>query len=69
MRLVIDTDEQYKQLFLEAAKAVRARVQEVDYYVSEAEEDAALLKLMEEGKKEGRLTEQENQDFKAWLRN
>lgn len=48
MRLVIDTDKQYKKLFMEVAKATKARVQVEEQYLTE-EEDKALLKLTEEG--------------------
>lgn len=67
MRLVIDVDKQYKKLFMEAAKAAKARVQVDEQYLTEVEEDKGLLKLMEEGKKEGRMTEKEQGDFKKWL--
>ena len=67
MRLVIDVDKQYKKLFMEAAKAAKARVQVDTQYLTEAEEDKALLKLMEEGKGEGRMSEKEQVDFKNWL--
>lgn len=67
MRLIIDVDKQYKKLFIEVAKAAKARVQVDEQYLTEEEEDKALLKLMEEGKKEGRMSEKEQADFKAWL--
>ena len=67
MRLVIDVDKQFKRLFMEAAKAAKAKVQIEGHYLTEAEEDKALLKLMEEGKKEGRMSEKEQSDFKNWL--
>ena len=62
--MVIDVNKQYKRLFMEAAKA---RVQVEEQYLTEAEEDKALLTLMEEGKKEGRMSEEEQKDFKKWL--
>lgn len=69
MRLVIDVDKQYKKLFLEAAKAAKARVQVDEQYLTEAEEDKAMLKLMEESRKEGRMSEKGQVDFKNWLSN
>ncbi|MVM41373.1 hypothetical protein GO730_32925 [Spirosoma sp. HMF3257] len=63
MRLVIDVDKQYKKLFMEAAKAAKAKLQIDEHYLTEAEEDKALLKLMEEGKKEGRMSEKEHENF------
>ena len=67
MRLVIDVDKQYKKLFMEAAKAAKARVQVDTQYLTEAEEDKALLKLMEESRKEGRMSQEKQGDFKNWL--
>ena len=67
MRLVIDVDKQYKKLFLEAAKAAKAKVQIDKQYLTEQEEDKALLKLMEEGQKEGRMNIDEQKNFKQWL--
>ncbi|GAB2593340.1 hypothetical protein [Spirosoma areae] len=52
---------------MEAAKAAKARVQVDGQYLTEAEEDKALLKLMEEGQKEGRMTEKVQENFKNWL--
>ena len=69
MRLVIDIDRQYKKLFVEVAKAAKARVQVDEQYLTEGEEDEALLELMEEGKKEGRISEKEQADFRNWLTN
>lgn len=69
MRLVIDIDRQYKKLFVEVAKAAKARVQVDEQYLTEGEEDKALLELMEEGKKEGRISEKEQADFRNWLTN
>ena len=68
MRLAIDVNKQYKKLFVEVAKAARARVK-VEQYLTEEEEDKALLKLMEEGKKEGRMSKDEQADFEKWLVN
>ena len=67
MRLVIDVDKQYKKLFMEAAKAAKAKVQVDEQYLTEAEEEKALLKLMEEGQQEGRMNETEQAGFKNWL--
>lgn len=64
MRLVIDVDKQYKKLFLEAAKA---KVQIDDQYMTEAEEDKAVLKLIEDGRREGRMNKEEQNDFKQWF--
>ena len=69
MRLVIDVDKQYKKLFMEAAKAAKAKLQIDEHYLTEAEEDNALLKLMEEGKKEGRMSAKGQDDFLSWLNN
>ena len=69
MRLVIDVDKQYKKLFMEAAKAAKATVRVDEQYLTEEEEEKGLLNLMESGKKEGRLSEQSQADFKAWLLN
>ncbi len=68
MRLIIDIDKQYKKLFMEAAKAAKARVQVDDQYLTEEEEDKGLLKLMEEGEKEGRMSEEEQANFVQWLK-
>ena len=35
--------------------------------LTEEEEDTALYLAMEEGKKEGRATEKEKEDFEKWL--
>lgn len=67
MRLVIDIDKQYKRLFLEAAKAAKAKLQVDEHYLTEEEEDKALFKLMEESKKEGRMNENEQTDFIKWV--
>lgn len=67
MRLVIDVDKQYKKLFMEVAKATKARVQVEEGYLTEEEEDKALLKLMEEGAKEGRMNSKEQAAFEKWL--
>lgn len=67
MRLVVDVDKQYKRLFMEVAKVAEARVQVEGQYLTEAEEDRALLTLMEEGKKEGRMSGEEQTDFEKWL--
>ncbi|QDK81452.1 hypothetical protein EXU85_23710 [Spirosoma sp. KCTC 42546] len=69
MRLVIDVDKQYKKLFMEAAKAAKAKLQVDEHYLTEAEEDKALMKLIEEGKKQGRVNEKEHDDFLNWLNN
>lgn len=69
MRLVIDVDKQYKKLFVEAAKAAKAKIQVDKQYLTEAEEEKSLLKLMEEGKKEGRMNQAEQDDFLSWLNN
>lgn len=69
MRLVIDVDKHYKKLFMEVAKVTKARVQVEEQYLTEEEEDKALLKLMEEGRKEGRMSEKEQADFEKWLMN
>lgn len=67
MRLVIDVDRQYKKLFMEVAKAAKAKVQIDEQYQTQAEEDKALVKLIEEGKKEGRMSSDEQDDFLNWL--
>lgn len=69
MRLVIDVDRQYKKLFMEVAKAAKAKVQVEEHYLTKEEEDKALLKLMEEGRKEGKMSSREQESFKAWLFN
>lgn len=69
MRLVIDVDIAYKNLFMEVAKAAKATVQIDENYLTEEEEEKGLLKLMEDGNKEGRMTESEQSDFKSWLIN
>ena len=68
MRLVIDVDKQYTKLFMEAAKAAKARVQVDKQYLTEEEEDKGLLKLMEESKKEGRMSEKEQDNFVQWIK-
>lgn len=67
MRLVIDVDRQYKKLFMEVAKVAKAKVQIDEKYQTQTEEDKALLKLVEEGKKEGRMSSGEQNDFLNWL--
>ncbi|MBC8154645.1 MAG: hypothetical protein H7Z72_17240 [Bacteroidetes bacterium] len=69
MRLVMDVDKQYKKLFMEVAKAANAKVQIDEQYLTEEEEATRLLKLMDAGNKEGRMTESEQSDFKSWLIN
>lgn len=69
MRLIIDVDKQYKKLFMEVAKVAKAKVQVEEHYLTEEEEDKALLKLMEDGKKEGRMSEDKQADFRNWLMN
>jgi hypothetical protein len=69
MRLIIDVDKQYKRLFFEAAKAAKAKVQVDDQYLTETEEDKAFIKLMEEGKKDGRMNQVEQESFITWLNN
>ena len=63
MRLIIDTDIQYKNLFIEVAKVTNAKVQIDDQYLTEKEEELALAKLVEEGAKEGRMNEEEQRDL------
>ncbi len=65
MRLVIDVDKQYKKLFIEATKGAKAKVQIDEHYLAEEEEEKGLLKLMEEGRKEGRMTGGEQIDFRT----
>jgi Arc/MetJ-type ribon-helix-helix transcriptional regulator len=69
MKLLIEVDKKYRRLFLETAKAVHAKVQEVDdFYMTEEQEDAAILKLIEEGRKEGRMNKEEQKEFRDWIR-
>ncbi|WP_232325985.1 hypothetical protein [Spirosoma montaniterrae] len=67
MRLVIDVDRQYKKLFMEVAKVAKAKVQVEEHYLTEDEEDKALFHLMEEGKKEGKLSDAEQTNLRNWL--
>lgn len=68
MKLLIEVDKKYKQLFMETAKAVNGSVQEVDkFYMTEEQEDAKLLKAIVEGKKEGRMNAEEQKNFEQWL--
>ncbi len=68
MKLLIEVDKKYKRLFMETAKAVHGKVQEVDkFYMTEEQEDAKLLKAIEEGKKEGRMNKDEQKVFEQWL--
>ncbi len=67
MRLVIDVDKRHKKLFVEAAKAVQAKIKVDEQYLTQGEEDTALLKLMEEGEKQGRATKEQQADFEQWL--
>lgn len=68
MKLLIEVDKKYKRLFMETAKAVHGKLQEVDkFYMTEEQEDIAMLKLIEEGKKEGRMTNDEQKVFEQWL--
>ncbi len=68
MRLVIDVDRQYKKLFMEVAKVAKATVQVEEQYLTEKEEDKALLKLMEEGRKEGKMSEAEQEELIKWIK-
>jgi hypothetical protein len=44
-------------------------VQEVDeFYMTEEQEDVSMLKAIEEGKKEGRMTNDEQNDLREWIR-
>jgi phosphopantothenate synthetase len=68
MKLLIEIDKKYKRLFMETAKATHAKVQEVDkFYMTEEQEDAAMLKLIEEGKKEGRMSKDEQKKLREWI--
>ncbi len=67
MRLVIDVDKQHKKLFLEAAKAAKARVKIDKQYLTEEEEDKAMVKLIEEASEEGHLNPNEQSTFEKWL--
>jgi hypothetical protein len=69
MKLLIEVDKKYKRLFMETAKAVHGKVQEVDeFYMTEEQEDVSMLKAIEEGKKEGRMTNDEQNDLREWIR-
>lgn len=69
MKLLIEIDKKYKRLFIETAKAVHGSVQEVDkFYMTEEQEDAKLLKAMEEGRKEGRMNKEEQKEFERWIK-
>lgn len=67
MKLVIENikSEHYK-LLAEMAKALDFKVVEVE--LSDEEEDEYLLAAMEEVKDEPIATEEEVDDFKAWLK-
>jgi hypothetical protein len=68
MKLLIEVDKKYKRLFMETAKAVNGKVQEVDkFYMTEEQEDAKLLKAIVEGKKEGQMNAEEQKVFEQWL--
>ncbi len=68
MKLLIEVDKKYKRLFMETAKAVNGKVQEVDkFYMTEEQEDTAMLKSIEEGRKEGRMNNDEQKVFEQWL--
>ena len=69
MKLLIEIDKKYKRLFIETAKAVHGSVQEVDkFYMTEEQEDAELLKAMEEGRKEGRMNKEEQKELRDWIK-
>ena len=69
MKLLIEIDKKYKRLFIETAKAVHGSVQEVDkFYMTEEQEDAKLLKAMEEGRKEGRMNKDEQKELRDWIK-
>ncbi|GAB3935066.1 hypothetical protein [Larkinella terrae] len=67
MRLIIDTDIQYKTLFIEVAKVINAKVQIDENYLTEKEEELALAKLVESGSNEGRMSDEEQREFTSWL--
>lgn len=67
MKLVLDNvDLKHRDLLMEMAKALKFKVKEVE--LTEKEEDQALLLAMEEGKKEGRASREEQDNFETWLK-
>ncbi|HEY9487167.1 MAG TPA: hypothetical protein VIQ51_02475 [Chryseosolibacter sp.] len=56
---ILTLDESQEEVIKALAKALKFEFQ----LVSEADEDIALLKAMEEGKKYGRLSEEEGRSF------
>lgn len=66
-RLVLDiqvTPKQKKAL-LSVLKALDIEIKPCE--LTEEQEDTALYLAMEEGKKEGRLSEKQQSDFEKWL--
>ena len=67
MKLVLENvDLKHRDLLLEMARALNFKVTEVE--LTEKEEEQALLIAMKEGKKKGKATAKEQEDFEAWLK-
>jgi hypothetical protein len=57
-KLILEVNESQKLAFIQMAKLLNIPYQ-TESFSSEKKEDLALLQAMEEGKKEGRATDQE----------
>ena len=67
MRLVLENvNEKHKILLLEMARALKFKVSGIE--LTQEEEDKAMLTAMEEGKKGGRATKKEQENFEQWLK-
>lgn len=66
MRLVLENvNDKHYQLLLEMADALKFKVIKIDS--DEEDVDSALGRAIAAGKKEGRLSEQEQVQFESWL--
>lgn len=64
MRLFLENvNEKHKLLLLEMARALKFKVSGIEL----TEEDMAMLTAIEEGKKSGRATKKEQENFEKWI--
>ena len=67
MKLVLENvNLKHRDLLMEMAKALKFKVSEMT--LTEKEEDQALLLAMEEGKKSGKASAEEQESFETWLK-
>ncbi len=65
LTLDIQVTPKQKKALMSVLKALDIEMKQCE--LTEEEEDTALYLAMEEGKKEGRLSEKEKEDFEKWL--